>query len=80
MPIDPIVDWETGIFSDATSLQQYFDSRELKPSHDIITYCGGGGCASMDAFALKLMGYPSVRLYDNSLNEWGADPSLPMSL
>ena len=45
----------------------------------VITYCGGGGCATTDAFALALLGYTRVAMYDNSLYEWGADPSLPMT-
>ena len=79
MPIDPIVDWHTGVFANREKLHQYFLSKNIEPNQSIITYCGGGGCASMDAFALKLMGYKDVCLYDNSLNEWGADMNLPMS-
>jgi thiosulfate/3-mercaptopyruvate sulfurtransferase len=28
---------------------------------------------------LKRAGHPSVRVYDGSLQEWAADPALPMS-
>lgn len=44
----------------------------------VITYCGGGIAASSDAFVLHLLGHDDVAIYDNSLSEWAADPSLPM--
>jgi thiosulfate/3-mercaptopyruvate sulfurtransferase len=44
----------------------------------VITYCGGGIAASSDAFVLHLLGHDDVAVYDSSLNEWAADPSLPM--
>ena len=44
----------------------------------VITYCGGGIAASSDAFVLHLLGHDDVSVYDNSLSEWAADPSLPM--
>ena len=44
----------------------------------VITYCGGGIAASSDAFVLTLLGRPDVAIYDASLSEWAADPSLPM--
>jgi thiosulfate/3-mercaptopyruvate sulfurtransferase len=43
-----------------------------------ITYCGAGIAASSDALALTLLGVPNVAVYDGSLAEWSADPSLPM--
>jgi thiosulfate/3-mercaptopyruvate sulfurtransferase len=44
----------------------------------VITYCGGGIAASSDAFVLHRLGHGDVAVYDNSLSEWAADPSLPM--
>jgi thiosulfate/3-mercaptopyruvate sulfurtransferase len=44
----------------------------------VITYCGGGIAASSDAFVLTLLGHEHVAVYDASLSEWAADPSLPM--
>jgi 3-mercaptopyruvate sulfurtransferase SseA len=44
----------------------------------VITYCGGGIAASSDAFVLTLLGVTNVAVYDGSLLEWAADPSLPM--
>jgi thiosulfate/3-mercaptopyruvate sulfurtransferase len=44
----------------------------------VITYCGGGIAASSDALVLTLLGAKNVALYDGSMTEWGADPSLPL--
>jgi thiosulfate/3-mercaptopyruvate sulfurtransferase len=45
---------------------------------NLVTYCGGGIAATVDAFALLLLGRNSVSVYDASLTEWGNDPSLSM--
>jgi thiosulfate/3-mercaptopyruvate sulfurtransferase len=39
---------------------------------------GGGIAASSDAFVLTLLGVTNVTVYDGSLLEWAADPTLPM--
>ena len=44
----------------------------------VITYCGAGIAASSAAFALALLGHENVSIYDGSLSEWSADPTLPM--
>ncbi len=44
----------------------------------IVTYCGGGIAASSDAFTLFRLGFDDVAVYDASLQEWAADPELPL--
>lgn len=43
-----------------------------------ITYCGGGIMASANAFAMTRLGFNNVAVYTASLQEWAADPDLPM--
>ncbi len=43
-----------------------------------ITYCGGGIAASSAAFVMTRLGYQDVAVYTASLQEWAADPDLPM--
>jgi thiosulfate/3-mercaptopyruvate sulfurtransferase len=43
-----------------------------------ITYCGGGIAASSSAFVMTRLGYTDVAVYTASLQEWAADPDLPM--
>ena len=45
----------------------------------VLVYCGGGIAATLDAFVLTAMlGHRNVSVYDNSMQEWANDPSLPM--
>jgi thiosulfate/3-mercaptopyruvate sulfurtransferase len=44
----------------------------------IITYCGGGISATVDAFAMKLIGYDNVAVYDGSMSDWVREPDLPL--
>jgi thiosulfate/3-mercaptopyruvate sulfurtransferase len=50
----------------------------LADDRRIILYCGGGIAAAGSALALALLGVDRVAIYDGSLSEWAADPSLPM--
>jgi thiosulfate/3-mercaptopyruvate sulfurtransferase len=74
-----LFDRETGVFVSAEAMKTHFEQAGVLSADSVITYCGGGGCATTDAFALALLGYTNVAMYDNSLYEWGADPSLPMT-
>jgi thiosulfate/3-mercaptopyruvate sulfurtransferase len=44
----------------------------------VVAYCGAGISATLDAFALTLLGAPDVAVYDGSMSEWVADPALPL--
>jgi thiosulfate/3-mercaptopyruvate sulfurtransferase len=48
------------------------------PGVRTITYCGGGIAASSTAFVMTRLGYDDVAVYTASLQEWAADPDLPM--
>jgi len=49
-------------------------------SEEVLLYCGGGISASANALTLAAIGKKAVRIYDGSLEEWSADPSLPLEL
>jgi thiosulfate/3-mercaptopyruvate sulfurtransferase len=59
-------------------LRERFRRAGVLDAGRVITYCGGGIAASSDAFVLTLLGHERVAVYDASLSEWAADPSLPM--
>ncbi|WP_406329385.1 sulfurtransferase [Streptomyces sp. NBC_00203] len=44
----------------------------------VVLYCGGGISAAGAALALTLLGREDITLYDGSLEEWSADPELPL--
>jgi thiosulfate/3-mercaptopyruvate sulfurtransferase len=45
---------------------------------EVLLYCGGGISASAGALTLAAIGVKAVRIYDGSLEEWSADPALPL--
>jgi thiosulfate/3-mercaptopyruvate sulfurtransferase len=46
----------------------------------VLLYCGGGINAAGLALGLAAAGYESPVIYDGSLNEWKADPTLPLEI
>ena len=50
----------------------------LSDEQELVTYCQGGVRAAHAALALRIAGYPQVRVYDGSWAEWGNDPALPI--
>jgi thiosulfate/3-mercaptopyruvate sulfurtransferase len=64
-------------------LRAAFEGVGAKQDKDkrILVYCGGGIAATLDAFVLTAMlGHRNVAVYDNSMQEWSNDPSLPMEV
>ena len=74
-----LVDQDTGVFASADALRAHFEQAGVLSAENVITYCGGGIAATVDAFALALLGHTNVAVYDGSLLEWVADASLPMT-
>jgi thiosulfate/3-mercaptopyruvate sulfurtransferase len=78
VPARELVDPETHAYLPLDVLRAKFTAAGALDAQRVVTYCGGGIAASSDAFVLVLLGHPNVALYDASLSEWAADPSLPM--
>jgi thiosulfate/3-mercaptopyruvate sulfurtransferase len=77
VPAASLIDPETGAFRDAEALRAAFAAKGALDRR-VIAYCGGGVSATADAFVLTLLGHKDVAVYDGSLSEWSADPTLPM--
>jgi thiosulfate/3-mercaptopyruvate sulfurtransferase len=73
---DSILDGQT--FRPAAEIEAAFERAGVRGAKRVITYCGGGISATVDAFALKLIGVENVAVYDGSMSEWAADPALPL--
>lgn len=78
VPFSSLHDPDTGAYFPADQLQEKFQTVGVDDAVEIIVYCGSGIAASDDAFALALLGYDNVTVYDKSMAEWGYDASLPM--
>jgi len=73
--LDP-ADWT---YRSSESLRELARAIGLEPAQQIITYCGVGISASLALFALYLAGYRHLALYDASWEEWGTDPTRPVT-
>jgi thiosulfate/3-mercaptopyruvate sulfurtransferase len=62
----------------AEEAEQRFAAVGTDRGKRIITYCGGGIAATLDAFLLDQLGYREVAVYDNSMSEWATDENLPI--
>nr|WP_186363556.1 rhodanese-like domain-containing protein [Rhizobium sp. ACO-34A] len=79
VPASGLVDPTTGRSLSIPILRQRFSEVLSRPGRKVM-YCGGGIAACADALALTLLGEQDVAVYDASLEEWAADPSLPMEV
>ncbi|MFB2977903.1 sulfurtransferase [Microseira sp. BLCC-F43] len=62
---------ENGTFKSRDELQTLFSSKGITPKKEVFPYCAIGGRSGYTWFVLKyLLGYPNVRNYDGSWNEW----------
>lgn len=66
----------TGRYAPTPALREALGS--LASGGPLCVYCGGGISAAADALALTLTGRDAVSIYDGSLQEWAADPALPL--
>lgn len=78
------IDWVNnvtpdGTFKDAQALRTLYEKAGFAPDKEIITYCQTGVRGAHTWFVLReLLGYPNVRNYDGSWEEWGNVAELPI--
>ena len=65
-------------FRPAEEIQELLEEYRIDKNQTIATLCQSGIRASLVAFALELVGYPEIKLYDGSMAEWASldDPPL----
>ncbi len=69
---------DANTYLDKAAMAEKFAPLAPMAKDRVITYCGGGIAASANALALTLLGHENVAVYDGSLTEWTADPTMPM--
>jgi len=70
---------EDGTFKSAQELHALYTSHGITPDKEVFPYCAIGGRSAYTWFVLKyLLGYPHVRNYDGSWNEWSRLPNVPI--
>jgi thiosulfate/3-mercaptopyruvate sulfurtransferase len=70
----------SGDYKPAAELKQMYQDAGVTPDREVITYCQGGYRAAHSYLALRLLGYPRVRLYVGSWKEWGDREDLPIEV
>jgi thiosulfate/3-mercaptopyruvate sulfurtransferase len=69
-----------GTFRPEGELRELFRASGALERDRVITYCGGGISATIDAFALGRLGRLDVAVYDGSMHAWSSDLSLPVEV
>lgn len=70
----------SGEFKSADELHKMYEDAGVTPDREVITYCQGGYRAAHSYLALRLLGYPRVRMYVGSWKEWGDREELPVEI
>jgi len=67
------------LFKSPADLRALFAAQGVTPDRQVITYCSTGVRGAVDYFALRLAGFPHVRVYTGSWAEWGNDSTAPLA-
>lgn len=65
-------------FKSSQEIQSLFDKVGLDGSKTIVTHCQAAVRATFTAFALELMGYDAIKVYDGSMAEWANRDDTPL--
>jgi thiosulfate/3-mercaptopyruvate sulfurtransferase len=69
---------EIKTFLEPGPLVKLFQDSQVTPDREVVSYCQAGIRAAEIYFALRLLGYQRVRIYDGSWEDWSANPALPV--
>lgn len=77
------IEWSQALNPDKTfkrayDLRRLFEAAGVTPDRTIVIYCQTGTRAAHTYLALRLLGYPQLRVYDGSWEEWGNNPMYPL--
>lgn len=75
VPVSMVIDQVTGGLLPADKLADLFAPLHLSPESSVMTSCGSGVTACVDALALSILGIEKVAVYDGSWAEWGQNGS-----
>ena len=77
LPARALLD-NNGCYRPVSELQDVLQPLLTRTPRPLVLYCGGGISAAVLAVALTLIGQTALCIYDGSLQEWSADPTLPL--
>lgn len=75
---EDLLDAQAKTFKPADEIRKIYQDRGILPSQQVIAYCQVGMRASVDLFALHLIGYTHLRNYYGAWEEWGNRDDTPI--
>ncbi|MBB5163913.1 sulfurtransferase [Mycobacterium sp. AZCC_0083] len=69
---------DSGFIRSRAEVTARYRDADVDLDTELLLYCGGGISAAANALALSSIGFQHARVYDGSLEEWSADPDLPL--
>jgi thiosulfate/3-mercaptopyruvate sulfurtransferase len=72
------VDIQSGKWKSAEDLLKMYEREGVTKDKEVIIYDECLWVGTINYFSLRLLGYPKVKAYDGSWNEWGNDLWLPI--
>ncbi len=79
LPYDANLSGDPPSFKSLDALREAYQRAGVRLDQPIITTCGSGVTAALDAFALALLGHTNVSVYDGSWAEWGDADDVPIA-
>ena len=76
---EDLLDPQQKTFKPADELKKIYEARGILPADEVIAYCQVGMRASVDLFALHLIGYDKLANYYGAWEEWGNRDDLPLA-
>jgi len=76
---EDLLDPQQKTFKPADELRKIYEDRGVRRTDDVIAYCQVGMRASVDLFALYLIGHDRLRNYYGAWEEWGNRDDLPIA-
>lgn len=78
LSFDEAIDFTSQRLKGESVLRQQFESVGAVPGKEIVVYCGSGSRSAHSYFVLKALGYPRVRNYKGSMQDWAHRRGLPL--
>jgi thiosulfate/3-mercaptopyruvate sulfurtransferase len=78
LSFDEAIDYQSQGLKDELTLRQQFESVGATPDKEVVVYCGSGSRSAHSYLVLKALGYPRVRNYKGSMQDWAHRRGLPL--